>query len=256
MVKVLILEDEDAAAIRLQKMVAELMPEAEFLATIASVKQGIEWLKAHALPQLIFADIQLNDGTSFDIFKEVEVNSPVIFTTAYDAHALNAFKLNSVDYLLKPIKRTELAAAIKKFKSIHVDGPDENHNLRELLRSMQQKPQYKQRFVLRIGEHMKIIEVADIAYFYTENKANFIITKDGKRYLADHTLDQLDNMLDPKIFFRINRQFIVGYFSIAELFTYSKSRVLLKLNPPSKLDTIVSTERSAAFKSWLGGESY
>ena len=107
---------------------------------------------------------------------------------------------------------------------------------------------------MRIGEHMKIIEVTDIAYFYTENKANFIVTKDGKRYLADHTLDQLDNMLDPKLFFRINRQFIVGYFSIAELFTYSKSRVLLKLNPPSKLDTIVSTERSAAFKSWLGGE--
>ena len=254
MVKVLVLEDEDAAATRLQKLIADLMPEAEFLATITSVKQGMEWFKANSMPELIFADIQLNDGTSFDIFKEVEVKSPVIFTTAYDSHALNAFKLNSVDYLLKPIKKSELAAAIKKFKSIHVPDKEKNNNLQELLQSLQKKPQYKQRFVLRIGEHMKIIEVTDIAYFYTENKANFIVTKDGKRYLADHTLDQLDNMLDPKLFFRINRQFIVGYFSIAELFTYSKSRVLLKLNPPSKLDTIVSTERSAAFKSWLGGE--
>ena len=122
------------------------------------------------------------------------------------------------------------------------------------MQALQKTQQYKQRFVLRIGEHMKIIEVPDIAYFYTENKANFIITKDGKRFLADNNLDQLESMLDPKLFFRINRQFLIGYSSIAEMFSYSKSRVLLKLNPSSKLDTIVSTERSAAFKAWLGGD--
>ena len=244
MIKVLILEDEDAAAKRLQKLVAEILPEAEFLATIESVKQGAEWFQHNSLPDLIFADIQLNDGTSFDIFRQVEINSPVIFTTAYDEHALNAFKLNSVDYLLKPVKKNELGSAIE----------NDNENLHQLLQSLQKSQHYKQRFVLRIGEHMKIIEVPDIAYFYTENKANFIITKDNKRYLADNTLDQLESMLDPKLFFRINRQFIVSYPSIAEMFTYSKARVLLKLNPPSKLDTIVSTERSAAFKSWLGGE--
>jgi len=255
MIKVLILEDEDAAAGRLQKMVTEILPETEFLETIASVKQGIEWFKTHAMPDLIFADIQLNDGISFDIFKEVAVNSPVIFTTAYDAHALNAFKLNSVDYLLKPVKKTDLSAAIEKFKTVYLSNKkDDNNNLQQLLQALQKTQQYKQRFVLRVGEHMKIIEVPDIAYFYTENKANFIISKDGKRHLVDNTLDQLEAMLDPKIFFRINRQFIVSYPSIAEMFTYSKSRVLLKLNPPSKLDTIVSTERSAAFKSWLGGE--
>jgi two-component system, LytTR family, response regulator LytT len=254
MIKVLILEDEDAAAIRLQKLIAEIMPEAEFLATITSVKQGIDWFNNNSLPELIFADIQLSDGTSFDIFTEVNVKSPVIFTTAYDAHTLNAFKLNSVDYLLKPIKKSELGNAIEKFKAIHLSGKKEDNNLQELLQALQRTQQYKQRFVLRIGEHMKIIEVPDIAYFYTENKANFIITKEGKRHLADNTLDQIESMLDPKLFFRINRQFIVSYSSIAEMFTYSKSRVLLKLNPPSKLDTVVSTERSAAFKTWLGGE--
>ncbi len=255
MIKVLILEDEDAAATRLQKLVAELLPGAEFLGTITGVKQGIEWFTNNALPGLIFADIQLSDGASFEIFRQVEIKSPIIFTTAYDAHALNAFKLNSIDYLLKPVKKAELAAAIEKFKSIHFSGkqPDID-NLHLLLQALTKTQQYKQRFVLRIGEHMKIIEVSEIAYFYTENKANFIILKEGKRYLADNTLDQLESMLDPKIFFRINRQFIVSYPSIAEMFTYSKSRVLLKLNPPSKLDTIVSTERSAAFKAWLGGE--
>ena len=255
MIKVLVLEDEDAAAKRLQKLITEILPEAEFLATIESVKQGVEWFEHNSLPDLIFADIQLNDGTSFDIFRRVEVNSPVIFTTAYDEHALNAFKLNSVDYLLKPIKKNELSSAIEKFKSLHLTGKkSDNDNLHQLLQALQKTQQYKQRFVLRIGEHMRIVEVPDIAYFYTENKANFIITKDNKRYLADNTLDQLESMLDPKLFFRINRQFIVSYPSIAEMFTYSKARVLLKLNPPSKLDTIVSTERSAAFKSWLGGE--
>jgi len=256
MIKVLILEDEDAAASRLQKLIAEIMPEAEFLTTITSVKQGVEWFNRNALPQLIFADIQLSDGSSFEIFKQVEVTSPVIFTTAYDAYALNAFKLNSVDYLLKPIKKAELTEAIEKFKTVHLSGnkEEEDSNLQQLLQALQKTPQFKQRFVLRIGEHMKIIEVPEIAYFYTENKANFIITKEGRRYLADNTLDQIERMLDPKLFFRINRQFIVSYPSILEMFTYSKSRVLLKLNPPTKHDTIVSTERSAAFKAWLGGE--
>jgi two-component system LytT family response regulator len=256
MVNILILEDEDAAAKRLQKLISEMLPDADFLAIIPSVSDGIQWFSAHAAPDLIFADIQLNDGTSFEIFKEVSVKSPVIFTTAFDAHALNAFKLNSVDYLLKPIKKDELKSALEKFKSIYHTGKNQyGDNLQQLVEALQKAPQFRQRFVLRIGEHMKIIEVPDIAYFYTEHKANFIVTKDGKRYLADNTLDQLEEMLDPKSFFRINRQFIISYASIGEMFTYSKSRVLLKLNPPSKLDTIVSTERSATFKAWLSGEA-
>jgi two-component system LytT family response regulator len=255
MIKVLILEDEEAAANRLKKMIAELLPEAEFIGHLTSIKQGIEWFNTNEQPDLIFADIQLNDGTSFEIFNRVEVKSPVIFTTAYDAYALDAFKLNSVDYLLKPVKKTELNIAIEKFKAVHLsEKKEENTNLKQLLSALQKTQNYKQRFVLRIGDHMKIIEVPDIAYFYTENKGNYIVTRDGKRFLADNNLDQIESMLDPKLFFRINRQFIIAYSSIAEMFTYSKSRVLLKLNPPAKLDTIVSTERSAAFKAWLGGD--
>jgi two-component system LytT family response regulator len=256
MVKILILEDEDAAAKRLQKLISEMMPEANFLAIIPSVSKGMEWFSANAAPDLIFADIQLNDGTSFEILSKIPIKSPVIFTTAFDEHALNAFKLNSVDYLLKPIKKDELKAALEKFKSIYQTGKKPyQDNLQELVEALQKTPQYKQRFVLRIGEHMKIVEVPDVAYFYTEHKANFIVTKDGKRYLADNTLDQIEEMVDPKSFFRINRQFIISYGSIAEMFTYSKSRVLLKLNPPTKLETIVSTERSSTFKTWLSGES-
>lgn len=255
MIKVLILEDEEAAANRLQKMIVDILPDAEFIAHLTSVRQGLDWFKNNTEPDLIFADIQLNDGTSFDIFNQVEVKSPVIFTTAYDAYALDAFKLNSVDYLLKPVKKTDLSAAVEKFKTVHLsEKKDDNNNLKQLLNALQKTQNYKQRFVLRIGDHMKIIEVPDIAYFYTENKGNYIVTKDNKRFLADNNLDQIESMLDPKLFFRINRQFIVGFSSIAEMFTYSKSRVLLKLNPPAKLDTIVSTERSAAFKAWLGGD--
>ena len=255
MIKIVILEDEDAAAKRLQKLISEMLPDADFLSIIPSVSNGIAWFSSHDAPDLIFADIQLNDGTSFEIFKKVVVKSPVIFTTAFDAYTLNAFKLNSVDYLLKPIKKEELNVALEKFKSIYQAGKERSDdNLQRLVEALQKTPQFRQRFVLRIGEHMKIIEVPDIAYFYTEHKANFIVTKDGKRYLADNTLDQLEEMLDPKSFFRINRQFIISYASIADMFTYSKSRVLLKLNPPSKLDTIVSTERSATFKAWLSGE--
>ena len=137
MIKVLVLEDEDAAAKRLQKLITEILPEAEFLATIESVKQGVEWFEYNSLPDLIFADIQLNDGTSFDIFRKVEIKSPVIFTTAYDEHALHAFKLNSVDYLLKPIKKGELNSAIEKFKSLHLTGKkSDNDNLHQLLEAL------------------------------------------------------------------------------------------------------------------------
>src|SRR5690242_235252 len=177
MIKVLILEDEEAAANRLKKMIAELLPEAEFIGHLASIKQGVEWFNTNEQPDLIFADIQLNDGTSFEIFNRVEVKSPVIFTTAYDTYALDAFKLNSVDYLLKPVKKTELNIAIEKFKAVHLsEKKEENTNLKQLLSALQKTQNYKQRFVLRIGDHMKIIEVPDIAYFYTENKGNYIVT--------------------------------------------------------------------------------
>ncbi len=251
---VLIIEDEEAAARRLQKMISEILPEVNILPAIATIRSAIARLKENPKPDLVFLDVHLADGQSFEIFKEVNVNCPIIFTTAYDQYALEAFTINSIDYLLKPIKKEELQRAINKF--INLSGVSTSDiNVEKLLSSLkQQKANYKERFAVKYGEHIKTIATADAAYFYTENKANFLITKDNKRYAIDYNLDQLEELLDPKKFFRINRQFIIGFHSITEMFTYSKSRVLINLNPPSKLETIVSTERSGAFKAWLDDE--
>jgi DNA-binding LytR/AlgR family response regulator len=253
MVRILIIEDEETAARRLNKMVKESLPEAEIINHLSSITAAVDWFKNNEQPELAFFDIHLADGNSFEIFKQVEVKCPVIFTTAYDQYALEAFKVNSIDYLLKPVKKEELERALDKFRKLHFK-PEAPIDIQKLLLSIQQKAEYKERFIIRYGEHMKTIQTADIAYFYTENRISFAVLKEGKRYAVDHNMDQLEEMLDPKRFFRINRQFIIGYDSITEMLTYSKSRVLVKLNPPTKEDTIVSTERSAAFKSWLAGE--
>ncbi|HEX8462814.1 MAG TPA: LytTR family DNA-binding domain-containing protein [Segetibacter sp.] len=250
---VLIIEDEEAAYNRLQKMIAIALPDVNILQPIVSIKSAIDWLETNAAPDLIFLDVHLADGQSFEIFKKTKVTSPIIFTTAYDQYALEAFKVNSIDYLLKPIKKEELQRAIDKFTNLTPNAASQI-DLQKLLTTLQSQPAtHKQRFLVRYGEHIKTIETADIAYFYTENKANFLVTKENKRFAIDHNLDQLEDLLDPKKFFRINRQFIIAFHAITEMFTYSKSRVLIKLNPPSKLETIVSSERSGAFKSWLDG---
>lgn len=255
MIKVLIIEDEEAAAKRLQKMLAELMPDAEVTESLPSIKASLEWFAKNPLPDLILADINLADGSSFEIFKQVKVKSSIIFTTAYDQYALQAFRHNSIHYLLKPVKKEELREAIERFRRINQSPAQPALDIDKLVTTIS-KPgiTHKERFIIRFGEHIKTIETKDIAYFYTENKANFAVLKDGKRYPVDHNLDELEGVLNPKEFFRINRQFIIGYHSIAEMITYSKARVLIKLNPLTKQDTIVSTERSAAFKAWLAGE--
>jgi len=248
---ILIIEDEEAAYQRLKKLVGEIMPEASILPAIVSISSAITWFTQNTDPDLIFLDVHLADGESFEIFKKIKVSSPVIFTTAYDQYALEAFKINSIDYLLKPIKKEELKQAIDKFLS-HSLPRNPDINFQQLISTLQsQIATYKERFVVKYGEHIKTIPTTDSAYFYTENKANFIVTKDNKRFPIDYNLDELELLLDPKKFFRINRQFIIGFHAITEMFTYSKSRVLIKLFPPSKMETIVSSERSASFKSWL-----
>lgn len=254
-IRILIIEDEAAAAKRLYKMVEELMPEAEIVNSIASIVAAVKWFNSNPLPNLIFADIHLADGSSFEIFKQVKIDCPIIFITAYDQYALQAFKLNSIHYLLKPVKKEELSLAIERFRKHHTAQQFPAENFEKMLSALS-KPagNYKERFVIRFGEHIKTIESQDIAYFYTENKANFAVMKDAKRYPIDNNLDELEHLINPKFFFRINRQFIVSYQAIAEMVSYSKARVLIKLNPPTKYETIVSTERSASFKLWLAGE--
>jgi two-component system, LytTR family, response regulator LytT len=250
---ILLIEDEDPAAKRLQKMLKEIEPGANVSDNIVSISSAIKWFAQNPLPDLIISDIQLSDGLSFEIFKAVEILCPVIFTTAYDQYAIEAFKVNSIDYLLKPIKKEELVTAIEKYKKIKPAAASIDIN--QLLKTFSNPAaNYKQRFVVRYGEHIKTINIEEVAFFYTEDKVNFLTTKEGRRFAIDFNLDALEAMLDPKTYFRINRQYIISIQSIAEMFAYSKSRVLIKLNPPAKHETIVSTERSAEFKLWLGDE--
>jgi DNA-binding LytR/AlgR family response regulator len=249
--KILILEDEEPAAKRLLKMIKEIEPGVELLDSIVSVSSAIKWLKENNTPDLIFSDIQLSDGISFEIFREVKLSCPIIFTTAFDQYALEAFKVNSIDYLLKPIKKAELEASIAKFKEIKSPAAPA-FDINKLLEAYSgQGGAYKKRFIVRYGEHIKTINTEEIAYFYTEDKVNFLTTHEGRRFTIDLNLDSLETLLDPKNFFRINRQFIISINSITEMFAYTKSRVLVKLKPATKIETIVSTERSAEFKAWL-----
>ena len=251
---ILIIEDEEAAYIRLQKLILEEVTDANILPQIVSVKSAIEWFNSNVTADVIFMDIHLADGDSFEIFKTIKITPPIIFTTAYDQYALEAFKVNSIDYLLKPIKKEELKRAIDKFIAFKLSEKP-TFDYKKLLTALQTAPAltFKQRFIVKYGDHIKTIGTIDIAYFYTENKANFLVTKENKRFAIDHNLDQIEELVDPKKFFRINRQFIIAFLAITEMLTYSKSRVLIKLNPPAKLETIVSAERSAAFKAWLDG---
>ncbi|MEO8771019.1 MAG: LytTR family DNA-binding domain-containing protein [Ferruginibacter sp.] len=254
MFKILILEDEEPAAKRLWKMIQEIVPAAILLESIVSIATAIKWMKENESPDLIFSDIQLSDGLSFEIFKQLKNHCPVIFVTAFDQYAIDAFKLNSIDYLLKPIKKEELQAAIDKFKK-QSSSVSRDFDFNKLLEAYNSKTEsWKSRFVVKYGDHIKTINTTGIAYFYTEDKVNFLTNHEGRRFNIDFNLDNLETLLDPTMFFRINRQFIISINSIAEMLSYSKSRVLIKLKPATKHETIVSTERAADFKTWLGGQ--
>lgn len=253
---ILIIEDENAAARRLEKLVGEIAPEAQIADRLDSVEAAVLWLKNNPKPDLILLDIHLADGSSFEIFQHVDVTSPIIFTTAYDEYALQAFKENTVDYLLKPIKVNELQAAIEKFKRLY--QPQPVHDYRALSEAILRQgggASYIRRMLIRFSNSFKLIDMSDVAYFYTKDKITFLVSRSsGKRFPADYPLDKLEEMLDPDVFFRINRQFILNVSSIKEMHPYSKSRVKIDLDPPIDLETVVSTERSAEFKRWLVGE--
>lgn len=252
--KVLIIEDENAAARRLEKMLSEVEPDAVVLQRLDSVEASVLWLQNNPQPDLILLDIHLADGASFEIFEHATVTCPIIFTTAYDEYALQAFKVNAVDYLLKPIKNGELAAAIEKYKKLFGAAAPDYSGLLETLRR-QEGQNYLRRMLIRFGNSIKLVDMTDAAYFYTKDKITFLVSRStGKRYPVDYPLDKLENMLDAKTFFRINRQFIVNVTAIREMQPYSKSRVKVELEPATDLETIVSTERSSDFKKWLVGE--
>lgn len=251
--KILIIEDEPATAKRLEKMLVELIPGVKNLGIIDTVEESIAFFQKNTEPDLVFMDIHLADGNSFEIFEKIEINCPVIFTTAYDQYAIKAFKVNSIDYLLKPIKQPELVKSLKKFqkKNTPVGLPD-FHKIAELLQSNPQKG--LKRIVVKIGQAIKALEIDEIAYFVVENKMVNAITKAGSRLPVEFTMDYLEEALNSEKFFRVNRSMIISFDSIKSMFAYSKSRIKIILQPNYSEDVITSSERSSDFKDWLKGK--
>ncbi|WP_322971424.1 LytTR family DNA-binding domain-containing protein [Faecalibacter sp. LW9] len=243
--KIIIIEDEKPAARLLQRRIEKLGYNVDVM--LHSVEDSIHWLINHPQPDLIFLDIQLSDGLSFQIFNEVEVTSSIIFTTAYDEYALKAFKLNSIDYLLKPVDEEELENAISKYEKqqkINVD-------FSQIKQLFDHNKSFKERFTTKIGNSIKMISVTDIELFYSENKATYAHTKEGRNYVLDYTLDKLEELIDPKQFFRINRGQMIKLEAIRDISVYSNSRLKIFLNHYSEQECVVSREKVNDFRNWL-----
>lgn len=248
---VIIIEDEKPSARRLQRMLKTTNIEAETM--LHSVEESVDWFNNNPHPDLIFLDIQLSDGLSFEIFEVVEIKSAVIFTTAYDEYALQAFKLNSIDYLLKPIDDDDLKTAVDKFKtrtpqkqSVTLDFND----IKKLLVNPIER-EYKKRFSVKVGQHLKLINIEDIECIYSENKGTYAFTNEGRNYLLDNTLDELQDELEPHVFFRISRKFYVNINAIKDMVSYTNSRLEIKLKHFKEQEVIVARERVKDFKNWL-----
>lgn len=254
--RTIIIEDEKPAARLLQRKLEKLNVRVEVM--LNSVQEAIEWFSSNEHPDLIFLDIQLSDGLSFELFEKVEIKSAVIFTTAYDEYALRAFKLNSIDYLLKPIDEEELVVSISKFKSHFLKSKEEIFSRQmdfEKIKQMFQSSfnqNYKKRFTVKIGQHLKVISTDEIECFFSENKGTYIHTFDNRNYLIDSTLEVLEQELEAKDFFRISRKFIISIKAIKEIVVYSNSRLRVILPTFKAEEVIVSREKVTNFKNWIG----
>jgi DNA-binding LytR/AlgR family response regulator len=247
---ILIIEDESLAADRLEQMIKDIDPGFNVIAKLGSIKESAKWLLNNCA-DLIMLDIQLSDGISFSIFDQVAVTTPVIFTTAYDQYAIKAFDLNSIAYLLKPIKKIELADSLKKYDTLKSAFAIDFQNLLAGLQGV--KPEYKKRFLIQTGEKIKKVESSEVGFFYILEKGVYMKTFQGSLYSVEYTLDGLENILDPEVFFRINRKYIINIEAIANMVAYSRGRIKLDLKPAAddESDTIVSIDRSSEFKKWL-----
>lgn len=249
---IIIIEDEKPAARLLQRKVEKLGLQVNTL--LHSVEESIDWFQNNAHPDLIFLDIQLSDGLSFEIFESIDIKSAVIFTTAYDEYALRAFKLNSIDYLLKPIDEDDLEIAVNKFKARNNSASNLSLDF-EMIKKMLVNPVdrvFKKRFTIKVGQQLKMITIDEIECFYSENKGTYLHTFDNRNYLLDVTLEQLENELDPQNFYRVSRKFIIPMKAIKEIQIYSNSRLKVILPTYKEDEVIVSREKVAEFKSWIG----
>lgn len=250
--RIIIIEDEKPAARLLQRKVEKLGLQIETM--LHSVEESLQWFQENQHPDLIFLDIQLSDGLSFEIFEQIEIKSAVIFTTAFDEYALRAFKLNSIDYLLKPIDEDDLEIAIAKFKNQFQKSSLASLDF-EVIKRMLVNPiekSYKQRFTIKIGEHLKMISIDEVECFFSENKGTYLHTIDNRDYLLDATLEQLESELNPKDFFRVSRKFIIPLKTIKDIVVYSNSRLKVILPTYKGDEVIVSREKVNDFKEWLG----
>ena len=249
--KVIIIEDEKPSARRLDRMLKGLDMKVE--AMLHSVEESLAWFQTNKHPDLIFLDIQLSDGLSFEIFDNIEVKSAIIFTTAFDEYALQAFKLNSIDYLLKPIDSEELEKAVIKYRGRIPEGKNVSldfEDIKKLLINPLER-EYKKRFTVKVGQHLKMITIDTIECFYSENKGTYIHTTDNRDYLIDATLEDLDKELEPQTFFRVSRKFYVNINAIKDMVSYTNSRLQIKLNSFNTHEVIVSRERVRDFKDWI-----
>ena len=249
--KVIIIEDEKPSARRLQRMLDSIDIKVETL--LHSVKESIDWFQNNEHPDLIFLDIQLSDGLSFEIFDAVNITSAIIFTTAYDEYALQAFKLNSIDYLLKPIDDEELETAVNQYKTRMPPQQSVTLDFNEIKKMLTNpiERDYKKRFSVKVGQHLKLVNIDEIECFYSENKGTYLHTAEGRNYLLDTTLDQLQDELEPHTFFRVNRKFFVNIHAIKDMISYTNSRLQIKLKSFNEQDVIVARERVKDFKNWL-----
>jgi len=246
---VLIIEDERLAAEKLLKLLSESGKEINVQAILESVEASINWLSNNPSPDLIFMDIQLDDGVCFEIYESIEITTPVIFTTAYDEYAIKAFKVNSVDYLLKPIDLEDLIKAIDKYQGLYKDHEVSNDKISHIYDQLVKK--FKTRFFVKIGIHFQSVIVEDIACFFIQERGTFLKTKVGKNYDLDYSLDQVQKMVDPEQFFRINRNYIINLDSITDIVGYSSNRLRVMLKNFDHLDLIVSRDKTTEFKRWL-----
>jgi two-component system LytT family response regulator len=249
--KILIIEDEKPAASRLVNMLQKVEPDAEIMGITDGVESSLNFLDQNPPPDLVFMDIHLADGSAMEIFKHHSFDGiGVIFATAYDQYAIDAFKMNALYYLLKPIKQEELENALARYKEFK----EKNFDYKQLVNKLLSKQGNDKRFLIRMGQSLRLVHQPDIAYFYTSDKITFMMTREGRKYPLDYTLENLEEMIDASKFFRINRQYIIHMDAIQQMHAHSKARVRIDLLPVAHEEVIVSTEKSPLFKKWLEGE--
>lgn len=248
---VIVIEDEARTARQLERMLKKYDPAIQVVAQLSSVKETVAWFGKNPLPDLVFMDIHLDDGLAFSIFEQIRLTLPIIFTTAYEDYMIKAFKVNSIDYLLKPVVYDELVAALEKFKVIRQSTglPDLNSFLSFIQKP--REPEFKERFMISLGTKIRSIEVADVSYFFSEEKATFLVPKEGASLPVDYSLDQVADILNPTQFFRVNRQFLVARPSIQTIHIYSAGKLKLDLLPIPRHEVLVSQSRITEFKDWL-----